>query len=142
MIDNFQGGPNLVRGFQPAGFGPRDITELQYGYGQADPLGGSLYWASSLEFQTPLLFVPKDIGIKLAVFADAGQLMKYSGPTYFPNTGVGMSVGDSSLIRSSVGFSVIWASPFGPLRFDIAYALTREYYDKTQIFRFGGGTQF
>ena len=27
--------------------------------GDADALGGALYWASSLEFQTPLPFVPK-----------------------------------------------------------------------------------
>ena len=24
MLDHFQGGPSIVRGFQPAGFGPRD----------------------------------------------------------------------------------------------------------------------
>jgi outer membrane protein assembly factor BamA len=28
------------------------------------------------------------------------------------------------------------------LRFDLAYALTKEPYDHTQIFRFGGGTRF
>jgi outer membrane protein insertion porin family len=45
-------------------------------------------------------------------------------------------------IRSSVGVGLLWASPFGPLRFDLAVPLTKQPYDRTQIFRFGGGTTF
>ena len=45
-------------------------------------------------------------------------------------------------IRSSVGVGLIWDSPLGPLRFDLAYPLTKESYDRTQIFRFSGGTKF
>ena len=37
---------------------------------------------------------------------------------------------------------LIWDSPLGPLRFDLAYPLTKESYDRTQIFRFSGGTRF
>src|SRR5262249_25845554 len=72
MLDHFQGGPNMVRGFAPAGFGPRDLTQIPFGFGQADALGGSLYWAATVEFQTPMFFAPKDFGMKFAVFADAG----------------------------------------------------------------------
>ena len=43
MLDHFQGGPNLVRGFAPAGFGPRDLTP---GTNQ-DALGGSIFWAAT-----------------------------------------------------------------------------------------------
>ena len=146
MLDHFQGGPNLVRGFAPAGFGPRDITQLPYGYTQADALGGSLYWATSLEFQTPMFFAPKDFGMKLALYADAGQLTRYVGPTSWLTgpgaTGEVLTVGNSDIIRSSVGMGLIWDSPFGPLRFDLAYALTKASYDKTQVFRFGGGGTF
>jgi outer membrane protein insertion porin family len=49
---------------------------------------------------------------------------------------------DSNSIRTSAGVSLIWQSPFGPLRFDFAQALMKEKYDKTQFFRFGGGTSF
>jgi outer membrane protein insertion porin family len=147
MLDHFQGGPNLVRGFAPAGFGPRDITQLQYGYGQADALGGSMFWGASLELQTPVPLLPKEFGMRLATFADAGQLTRYVGPTSWlpPSpgaTGETLTVGDQNRLRSSVGMGLIWDSPFGPLRFDLAYALTREWYDKTQFFRFGGGTKF
>src|SRR5215813_14214488 len=76
MLDHFQGGPNLVRGFAPAGFGPRDVTQaIQLcgsqnvsGCGTNDALGGSLYWAATVEFQTPMFFAPKDFGMKIALF--------------------------------------------------------------------------
>ena len=140
MLDHFQAGPNMVRGFAPAGFGPRDLTEAQFGYAEKDALGGSIYWGSSVELQTPLPYLPKDFGIKIAAFADAGWLGNYVGPTSWMNQS--MLIASDDLIRSSVGIGIIWDSPFGPLRFDFAYALTKEPYDRTQFFRFGGGTRF
>ncbi|MGB8038773.1 MAG: outer membrane protein assembly factor BamA [Pseudolabrys sp.] len=149
MLDHFQMGPNLVRGFSPAGIGPRDLTPGTTN----DALGGSLYWGASVEAQTPLYFLPKDVGIKLAVFADAGSLWSYKGPTFWNVTGETLQVGlDSpSMIRSSVGVGLLWDSPLGPLRFDLAYPITKycatpvgggEVCDRTQVFRFSGGTRF
>jgi outer membrane protein insertion porin family len=138
VLDAFQGGPNLVRGFAPSGFGPRDLTPGT----NWDALGGTQYWATSLEFQTPLFFAPKDFGMRLATYADAGMLWGFNAPTYDPTTQVGMVAADSTKIRSSVGVGLLWDSPLGPLRFDLAYALTRESYDHTQVFRFGGGSKF
>jgi outer membrane protein insertion porin family len=148
MLDHFQMGPNLVRGFAPAGIGPRDLTPGT----NNDALGGTLYWGTSIEFQTPLYFLPKEIGIKLATFADAGSVWDYKGPTSYAATGETLTVGlgDASMIRSSVGVGLIWDSPLGPLRFDLAYPLKKycstvtgtEVCDKTQIFRFSGGAKF
>jgi outer membrane protein insertion porin family len=149
MLDQFQMGPNLVRGFQPAGLGPRDLTPGTTN----DALGGSLYWGASIEAQTPLYFLPKDVGIKIAAFADAGSLWSYKGPTFWDVTGETLQVGldSSSMIRSSVGVGLLWDSPLGPLRFDLAYPITKycatpvggpEVCDRTQIFRFSGGTKF
>jgi outer membrane protein insertion porin family len=107
-----------------------------------DALGGSMYWAASTEIQTPVPFAPKDFGMKLAWFADAGQLMNYVGPTSWAQTGESLVNTGNGNVRSSVGMGLIWDSPFGPLRFDLAYALTKEPYDHTQIFRFGGGAKF
>ena len=53
-----------------------------------------------------------------------------------------ITVRDSADIRSSVGASILWASPLGPIRFDYAYALSKDKYDVTQAFRFSGGTAF
>jgi len=149
MLDEFQMGPNLVRGFAPAGLGPRDLTLGTTN----DPLGGSLYWGVSVEAQTPLYFLPKDIGIKVAVFADAGSLWDYQGPTSWSVTGETLQVGlnSPSMIRSAVGAGLLWDSPLGPLRFDLAYPITKycaigiggnQVCDRTQVFRFSGGTKF
>ncbi|HEY1474595.1 MAG TPA: outer membrane protein assembly factor BamA [Pseudolabrys sp.] len=138
MLDHFQLGPNLVRGFAPAGIGPRDLTLGTTN----DALGGTLYWGASVEAQTPLYFLPKEIGVKVAAFADAGSLWNYKGPTSWNVTGETLQVADNMTVRSSVGMGLIWDSPLGPLRFDFAYALTKESYDRTQFFRFSGGTKF
>ena len=64
-----------------------------------------------------------------------------------------VQVHDSSKIRSAVGASILWASPLGPIRFDYAFALTKEEGvmgpfgvkvggDRTQAFRFSGGSRF
>ena len=58
-------------------------------------------------------------------------------------TGETLTVDDTNKIRSSVGVGLIWDSPLGPLRFDLAYPITKiGRNDRTQIFRFSGGTKF
>jgi outer membrane protein insertion porin family len=154
ILDQFQMGPNLVRGFAPAGIGPRDLTQQPFTGVFGDALGGSYYWGASLELQTPLYFLPKDSGMKLAAFADAGSLWDYTGPTNWPLTGEVISgsicplssypcpIDNAMHVRTSVGVGLIWDSPFGPLRFDYAFPLTKEPYDRVQQFRFGGGAKF
>ena len=149
MLDHFQMGPNLVRGFAPSGIGPRDLTSGTTN----DSLGGSMYWGASLEAQTPLYFLPKEIGIKLAAFVDAGSVWGYKGPTTWDQTGETVQVGLDSFsdVRSSAGIGLLWDSPLGPLRFDFAYPITKycqtglagnQVCDNTQFFRFSGGTKF
>jgi outer membrane protein insertion porin family len=158
MLDQFQMGPNLVRGFAPNGIGPRDINP----YGTMDALGGTKYWGASYELQMPFWFLPKEVGLKGAVYADAGGLYDYQGPTSWaatgevntpgcirptvypptPGTCLGLSYDPSNVVRTSVGIGLIWASPFGPLRFDYAIPLTKGANDRVQQFKFGGGTSF
>ena len=159
MLDQFQMGPNLVRGFAPNGIGPRDINP----FGTGDALGGTKYWGASAELQMPFWFLPKEVGLKGAVYADAGGLFDYQGPTSWaftnevnlagcipanPNppvssgTCTGLQFDNGNVVRSSVGVGLIWASPFGPLRFDYAVPLTKGKYDRVQQFKFGGGTSF
>jgi outer membrane protein insertion porin family len=150
MLDQFQMGPNLVRGFAPNGIGPRDLTFYPY-TGSGDALGGTKYWGVSAELQMPFWFLPKEVGLKGAVYADAGSLWDYQGPTSWTATGevnsptcptCGMQYDDSNIIRTSVGVGLIWQSPFGPLRFDYAVPLSKGKYDIVQQFKFGGGTSF
>jgi outer membrane protein insertion porin family len=124
-----------VRGFAPSGIGPRDPLST-------GALGGSNHWGASIEFQYPLFFMPKEVGLKAAFYADVGDLWGYDGPTFFPTTGETLTVQDSRAIRSSVGVGIVWASPFGPLRLDYAIALSKASFDRTQEISFGGGAKF
>ena len=154
IVDNFNMGPALVRGFAPGGIGPRDISNPDNLISSG--LGGSNYVGGTLEAQFPILGLPKEIGLKGAVFGDAGTVFGYKGRTDFTAvTGLPCTVAnprqqqagcitvrDSHAIRSSVGVSLLWASPLGPIRFDFAKAITKDQYDRTQFFRFSGGTSF
>ncbi|MBA1157307.1 outer membrane protein assembly factor BamA [Microvirga mediterraneensis] len=168
IVDHFFMGPSLVRGFAPNGIGPRDISSLD---SRANAVGGTTYFGGSLEMQFPIWGLPRELGLKGAVFADAGTLFGYEGPTRFgtstgsifdpadtcvqnPNVPQNcINVLDSKVIRSSIGASILWSSPLGPIRFDYAYALSKEEgrllpdgtrvgEDRTQAFRFTGGTRF
>jgi outer membrane protein insertion porin family len=135
FLDHYQMGPALVRGFSQSGLGPRDpLSDAA--------LGGSKFWGASVEMQYPLFFLPKEVGIKLAVYADAGDLWDYQGPTHWDVTGETIHPKDDRVIRSSVGAGLVWASPFGPLRIDYAIAMTKAKYDHVQEISFGGGTKF
>ena len=88
-------------------------------------------------------FVVRDIRVEGIQRIDAGTVFGYGGQNY-PMYGnpqqpdeVTFDLVDSHQIRSSVGASLLWASPLGPLRFDYAYVLTKNKYDDTQAFRFG-----
>ncbi len=54
MLDHFQMGPNLVRGFPPAGIGPRDLTNFPTFTG--DALGGSALLGGERRIPDAVLF--------------------------------------------------------------------------------------
>ena len=164
LIDNFNLGPSLVRGFAPGGLGPRDISDPNNI--AANSLGGTTYLGGSAEVQFPIFGLPREIGLKGAVFVDAGTLTGFTGNTdfqkllgyatpYCPARGKGnyvngqlitqpscLIVDDSKTIRTSIGGSIIWASPLGPIRIDVAYPVMKGKYDQTQLVNFSGGASF
>ncbi|MFC5555178.1 outer membrane protein assembly factor BamA [Methylobacterium iners] len=175
ITDQFFLGPSLVRGFAPNGIGPRDVGIAD---SRSNAIGGTTYVGGTVEVQFPIPGIPRDLGLKGAVFADAGTLFGYSGRTQFNVNGdalingiapgglcnfntstIGVepecvNVRDRAVIRSSVGASILWNSPLGPIRFDYAYALSKDEgarvpgtnfrvgKDQTQAFRFSGGSRF
>jgi outer membrane protein insertion porin family len=131
--DNFYKGGETIRGFAPYGFGPRIATSDA---GNFYAVGGKNFVAATAEVQFPIPALPPDFGLRGAVFADAGTMFGVDVPAGAP------AVNNDKSIRSSVGGSVLWASPIGLLRADFAYVLTKAVYDKTQWFRFSAGKQF
>jgi outer membrane protein insertion porin family len=130
VLDNFFKGGETIRGFAPYGYGPRETTS-----GLNTPVGGKNFWAATAEVQFPMPGAASDFGLRGAVFADAGQLFGVDVP-------VGGAVTSGNSLRSSVGASILWASPIGILRGDFAYPITKDPADKTQLFHFSAGKQF
>jgi outer membrane protein insertion porin family len=147
MTDLFFKGGETVRGFKRAGFGPRDACEDPFNGDRIHPcskdsLGGKVYWATTAELRFPFPFIPDNLGMQGAVFVDAGSLFNPSDFALNAVAQEGSFIFDSSQVRLSTGFSIIWQSPLGPLRADIADALLKADFDKTEIFRFGASTNF
>jgi outer membrane protein insertion porin family len=129
LMNNFFGGPTMVRGFSPNGFGPRDLTPGT----TMDNVGGSMYWATTAELQSAIPGVPDEYGLKASAFVDAGSVFGYSGST------ASLQVANKNVVRSSVGAGLTWASPFGALTVDYAVPLTKAAYDVVQPLRFSAG---
>ena len=135
LLNSFFGGPSMVRGFAPNGFGPRDLTPGT----TMDNVGGSMYWATTAELQSAIPGVPKEYGLKATAFVDAGSVFNYGGPTVFPGSAQSLQVANSNIMRSSVGVGLVWDSPFGPLSVNYAVPLTKAAYDVVQPFSFTAG---
>ena len=165
--DNFNLGPSLVRGFSPGGIGPRDNNWLAWNNNTnfGNSLGGTNYWGAQAEVQFPIWGLPKDLGLRGAVFNDVGSLWDFKGQTNYTNNnwavipgvtcvapysaqagyGQGTCVlpqSQNMIVRASAGASILWNSPMGPLRFDYAIPYLKSKVDVTQYFRFSGGTNF
>ncbi len=131
--DQFTVTSQTLRGF--SAIGPRDAATN-------DPLGGRFYVAGTAEATFPIPFLPPEIGLSGAVFADAGSLWGVDPDIVARNGGSGTIRGDDFAMRASGGLGVLWQSPFGPIRADFALPLIEEEQDETQLFRLSGGTTF
>jgi len=136
----FVGGDNL-RGFAPAGIGPRDIVS-------SDALGGNKYYVGSVALSIPL-GLPKELGITGRVFTDFGTLFSNDQKNLVltpaqlaANGGVQPFIADSAAVRATAGIGISWKSPVGPVRLDLAYPIKKESFDKTQLFHVSFGTRF
>ncbi len=116
-VDRYSG--QIIRGFEPNGIGPTESLEQ---------LGGNYFAALKLDAEFPL-GLPEEYGITGGAFYDIGALWDVD------TTGATGPLASTSFnTRQAIGLSVIWQSPFGPLRFNFSHALQKEPGDKTQAF--------
>ena len=132
-IDRFFVGPQILRGFEPGGIGPRDLNTP----GDSDPLGGNIYVAARFDVEFPL-GLPDELGISGGVFYDVGNLWNLDDV----NLAGGNVVGEGGSFRHVVGFSIFWDSAIGPLRFNFSNALIKEDFDEEQSFDLTLSTRF
>lgn len=128
--DRFFKGGGSFRGFETSGVGPRDTLS-------GSSVGGELFAIGTLELSVPN-FLPDDLGIKTSLFADFGTVGMIDAKPVCNNV---QCIEDDLSLRASVGASVSWNSPFGPVRLDFSHVLANEDYDRTETFRFSAGTK-
>lgn len=124
-------GRGKIRGFEPNGLGPRDLTA-----GNEDALGGNIFAVARLEADFPL-GLPEEYGISGGAFLDYGSVWGLDD-----TEGTGGPVDDSYHPRAVAGLTLYWATPIGPLRFNFTKALVKEDYDIEQPFEFTVSTKF
>jgi outer membrane protein insertion porin family len=124
--ERFYIGGDTLRGFKQAGIGPRDAIA-------GDALGGNKYWRGSAQLDFPS-GLPEDLGVRTHMFSDFGSLWSLDQ--------AGAGILDKNSIRSSAGAGVSWRSPMGPITVDLAHAITKESFDKIEVFRVNFGTRF
>jgi outer membrane protein insertion porin family len=128
LLDLFYKGGETVRGFAPSGIGPRDILSANQ-----DALGGKMYYVTTAETLFQIPGVPREVGLRGEVFADAGSLWG-ANKTAAALPGL---AGNTAAPRASVGVGLVWDSPLGALRVDYAVPVAKQPFDKTQPLSFG-----
>ena len=129
-IDRFVLSPSILRGFEPGGVGPRDQSSNGAGGNYNDFLGGNYYAVARFDAEFPL-GLPEEIGLRGGLFYDVGNLWGLNNA----NTGASSAiVGREGSFRHVVGFSLLWTTGFGPLRFNFSKALKKEDFDEEQNF--------
>lgn len=150
----FKGGASF-RGFDVAGLGPREqivvidtLNPANNRLIKGDALGGNAYAIGTAQVTFPT-GLPDSFGLSGAAFAEFGTLgilneRDKQGDifTAVDGTVINRFVDDAASLRASIGISLFWDSPFGPVQFDFAEPLAKEPYDETQTFRFSTRTRF
>ena len=131
VFDQFALDSNDIRGFADSGIGPRM---------RGDPIGGTTYITASAETTFPLPGVSQDSGFRGGFFVDAGTL--FGNDVKITNPHKGRLLGTGMDWRVAAGASLIWASPFGPLRVDYAIPVMKQDHDIVQNLKFGISTAF
>ncbi len=132
ITDRFFLNTSQLRGFSSRGVGPRDTNA-----GFSDVLGGNKYFSARFEADFPF-GLPEEYGISGGVFVDFASVWDLDN-----TTGAGLQeVDDSFELRSSVGVSIFWTSPIGPLRLNFAKAIKENPLDETETFDLVISTQF
>ena len=128
VADRFELGAETLRGFAPAGVGPRDMRT-------GDALGGLLFYKVTAELIIPL-GLPPELGIKGSVFGDMGSVWNCNVNSPFIK-------GNSPRPRAGVGAGITWRSPFGPIGIYYApFVASEKNVDRVDKFNVTFGSNF
>ena len=128
-VDRYKG--QIMRGFEPNGIGPTETNGTN-----VEHLGGDMYAVLKLDAEFPL-GLPDEFGITGGAFYDIGAIWDLN------TAGAAGAISSKGFeARQTVGVSLIWQSPFGPLRFNWSTPLDKQPNDRTQNFDVSIATSF
>ena len=124
----FLGGINSIRGFAERSLGPRSPSNCTTTEGvttckSTEVTGGDKAVVFNAEVAFPVM---EQYGLRGVVFFDVGN----SFDTFAFND-----------MRRSIGFGGRWMSPFGPLRVDLGFPISKKSSDETSVLGFSVGAQ-
>ena len=137
----YLGGSEWLRGFDSNSVGPKAwYRNGSGGYYESDTsVGGNALWATSFEIIVPTPFISETYKrqVRTSLFCDAGALWDTRDSDYGFSDDQG-----ADKYRASVGVSLSWMSPIGPLVFSLARPVKDYTGDDTQVFNFNIGGRF
>ncbi len=150
----YAGGGPWLRGFKNNSVGPKAIYSFPYGgemseVGTKNSIGGNAMWAVTAELIVPTPFVSEEYSdqLRTSVFFDMGNVFD---TTYDPgryshcmtHCDKIYDMKDPWRYRSSVGVTLQWISPVGPLAITFARPIKERPGDDTEVFSFSIGQTF
>ncbi len=119
---------NSLRGFDDGGIGPRDLDT-------DDTLGGNFYYTGSAQINFPIDIIKK-LNVRGSFFVDTGTLFGLDKDLQRDN------ITNDKNLRMAVGTGLVWLSPVGPIRINLAIPLLMSEGDKEKLISFNFGTVF
>jgi outer membrane protein insertion porin family len=122
----FTGGINSVRGFTERSIGPRAPSGCDSTGNNCtgtEVVGGDKVAVLNVELLFPIM---EQYGLRGVTFFDVGNAFNSF---------------DFNEFRRSVGFGVRWMSPFGPIRAELGFAISKQPGDDTSVLGFSIGAQ-
>ena len=138
VSDRFALGSRVMRGFNPGGIGPRELSN-DGSETINDALGGEQFAVARFEAEFPI-GIPEEYGITGGVFYDVGSL--WGLPVETSPNGANTVYYNAAILRQVAGATVFWATPIGPLRFNWTRAIQKEEFDEANNFEFTLSTRF
>ena len=129
VTDRYFLSSSQLRGFASRTIGPRDPATAGN-----DVLGGNQYAVARFEADFPL-GIPEEFGLAGGVFFDVGSVWGLDND-------LGGTIDDDFELRSSVGVSLFWDTPIGPLRLNFAKPLEKTPEDEKNTFDISISTRF
>ena len=86
--------------------------------------------------------IPNEYGLSGGLFYDVGSLWGVENSSKAALSDSNALLYEDMSLRQTIGFSLFWSTPIGPLRFNFMDVLDAEEHDKTETFELTVSSKF